>query len=264
MRSPAWMLVLLLAAGCGAASQSMTRSSVSQANMACTEAARVARGALLRIGYTPQSTTAPQPGAPGVVVATAASGYDRAEQAPARLYTATVTITCSNAGADFDAVTDQPLPGSIGFKGDFARAIEAVAARRVTRPALKERPATGMVITIEPLRSGEAQREVGAALPGVTTVRMRIENRTERTYGFAGERVQMVSQEGARVDPLDAAATAEQIGAAAAAKRIADGLLAPKASLSGFLYFPASAYRRATVVLIDTATEEEEGFRVEF
>lgn len=245
-----------LLAGCAA---SATRSTVSQAAMPCTEAARVAQGALLRIGYVPQSTVVPQPGAPGRVVGTKPSGIDYETYQPTGHYTTTVTITCSNAGADFDAVTDEPLPGSLTFKSDFAQALATVTARKINRPALKERPATGMVITIEPLRRGES----GSGLSGVTTVRMKLENKTDRTYTFAAERVELVTQEGGRTQPLDDAALSK-LSSAAAAQRIADGTLAPNTSLSGFLYFPASAYQRATVVLIDRATDEEEGFRVEF
>ena len=272
-RSAAWLLLAgLVGAGCSATapggfSQSLTRSRVTNAGMPCTEAARVAQGALYRIGYVPEATTAPQPGTPGVVVGKRAAGYDIASNQASHYYTTTVTVTCSNAGADFDAITDEPLPGALSFKTDFAKAVEIVASRRVQRPALAERPATGMVISIEPLRGGEARGALGVDLPGVTAVRMKIENRTDRTYRFAAERVQLVTQEGGRVEPLDTAQTTKQVGAAAgaaSAKRISDGVLAPKASLSGFLYFPSSAYQRATVVLIDQETEEEEGFRVEF
>ncbi|MEO8604719.1 MAG: hypothetical protein ABI629_19275 [bacterium] len=266
------LLAASLACGCSATapggfSQSLTRSRVSQAGMPCTEAARVAQGALLRVGYVPEATTVPQPGTPGVVVSKRAAGYDIASNQASHYYTTTVTLTCSNSGADFDAITDEPLPGSLSFKTDFAKAIETVAGRRIQRPALAERPATGMVIAIEPLRGGEARSGLGVELPGVTTVRMKLENRTERTYIFSGDGVQMVTQQGDRVGPLDAAQTAKQVGAAAgtaASQRIADGVLAPKAVLSGFLYFPSSAYQRATVMLIDQETEEEEGFRVEF
>ncbi|MDX2170858.1 MAG: hypothetical protein SF182_27570 [Deltaproteobacteria bacterium] len=250
------LLLAALLAGCAAAGR--TRSNVSQSAMPCTEAARVAQGALLRIGYVPQSTVVPQPGAPGTVIGTKPSGVDYATYQPTGYYTTTVTITCSNAGADFAAETDEPIPGSLSFKSDFAAAVETVATRRVNRPAIKERPATGMVITIEPLRRSE-----GGTVTGTTTVRVKLENKTDRTYAFAGERVEMVTQEGGRTAPLDDAALAK-LSSSAAADRIADGTLAPGASLSGMLYFPASAYQRATVVLIDTDTEEEEGFRVEF
>lgn len=253
-RATPWLAALL--AGCAAAAA--TRSNVSQAAMPCTEAARVAQGALLRIGYVPQSTVVPKPGAPGQVIGTKPSGIDYATYQPTGHYTTTVTITCSNAGADFAAVTDEPIPGSLSFKSDFAAAIETVAARRINRPAIKERPATGMVISVEPLRRGE-----GGSVSGTTTVRVKLHNKTDRTYAFTGERVELVTQEGGRTAPLDAAELAK-LSNNALAQRIPDGTLAPGASLDGFLFFPASAYQRATVVLIDTETEEEEGFRVEF
>ena len=47
-------------------------------------------------------------------------------------------------------------------------------------------------------------------------------------------------------------------------KIIADGGVEPNATMSGFLYFPASAYRRAKLVLIERESEEAEGFAVEF
>ena len=99
-------------------------------------------------------------------------------------------------------------------------------------------------MAVEALRSSDARSGRGFDLPadGVTRVRLTIDNRTDRTYAFAGTRVRLESQEGARAKPLTDAETV----------------------IKGFLYFPASAYRRATVVLIDQETEEEEGFSVEF
>ena len=266
------LLIATVGAACSATapggfSQSLTRSHAAQASMPCSEAARVAQGALYRVGYVPDSTTPPQPGTPGTVIGKRAAGYDYGSNAATHAYTTTVTVTCSNAGADFDAVTDEPLPGSLSFKTDFAKAIETVATRRVQRPALADRPATGMVITVEPLRGGEARDQVGADLPGITTVRVTLENRTDRTYAFAADGVHLVTQEGEKVASLSAAEIAKRAGAAAsgaAGKEISNGPLAPRATLSGFLFFPASAYQRATVVLTDQATDEEEGFRVDF
>jgi hypothetical protein len=263
------IVALSLAAACTASSH-LTSSRATIKGMPCSEAARVARGALLRLGYDGDVVTAAQPGAPGKVVAHKAGGYDYVTNAASRQYTATVTVTCSNAGATLDAVTDEPLPGSLTFKGDFSRAVDAVAARRITRPQLASRPATGMVITIEPLRGGESRSALGVDLPadGVTPVRLTIDNRTDRTYAFATSRVRLESQEGERTSAL----TSDQIGARAGAEglqaarqhAIADAVIAPHAVITGFLYAPAAAYRRATVVLIDQESEEEEGFSVEF
>jgi hypothetical protein len=262
-------LALLFLAGC-AASAGLTSSRATIKGMPCSEAARVARGALLRLGYDGDVVTAANPGTPGKVVGYKAGGYDYVTNAATKTYTATVTLTCSNAGATLDAVTDEPLPGSLTFKGDFANMADAVAARRIQRPQLASRPPTGMVITIEPLRGSEARSALGVDLPadGITPVRLTIDNRTDRTYAFAARRVRLESQEGERTAPLTAAEVGKRAGdagqQAASEHAIADAVIAPHAVIKGFLYAPASAYRRATVVLIDQETEEEEGFSVEF
>src|SRR5207253_1878973 len=162
-----------------------------------------------------------------------------------------------------DAVTDEPLPGSLTFKGDFASTVDAVAARRIQRPQLASRPETGMVIAIEPLRGGDARSALGVDLPdaGVTPVRLTIDNRTERTYAFAPLQVRLESQEGQPTAPLTSAEVGKRAGAAAeqaaSEHAIADAVIAPHGVVTGFLYVPVSAYRRATVVLIDQETEEE-------
>ena len=260
---------LLILAGCSAGA-GFTSSRASMPGMPCSEAARVARGALLRLGYESEVVATPQAGAPGKVVGHKAGGYDYVTNAATRTYTATVTITCSNSGATLEAVTDEPLPGSLTFKSDFANTANAVAARRIQRPRLASQPETGMVISVEPLRGGDAGREFGINLPadGVTPVRITVDNRTERTYAFSATRVRLENQEGGRVAPLTDAEIAARTGGHAQAaidqRRILDAVLAPKAVATGFLYFPAAAYRRATVVLIDQETEEDEGFSVEF
>jgi hypothetical protein len=261
--------LLLLVAGCSAG-VGLSHSRATMPGMPCTEAERVARAALLRLGFDGDVVAPAQPGTPGRVVGHKAGGYDYVTNAATRQYTATVEITCSNAGATLAATTDEPLPALLTFKADFANAADAAAARRVQRPRLASRPETGVVIGIEPLRGSAARSEFGVdlAAAGVTPVRLTIDNRTERTYVFATARVRLESQEGERAAPLADEEVTRRAGAGAgealAARRIADAVIGPRGTLSGFLYFPASAYRRATVVLIDQETEEEEGFSVQF
>lgn len=263
-------LALAALAGCTTAKgKSLTLTSASQPGMACSEAERVAKGALLRLNYSTDSVVSAEPGMPGTVVGHKNSGWATARPEAGDEYTATVTISCSNSGARFEAQTDEPFPGSLSFQRDFERMITAVAARRINRPRIAERPATGLVISVEPLRSSDASAEFGSDLPaqGITPVRIKIDNRTDRTYDFVADSVTLVTQEGARVEPYPdsrAGKLSADMQTTVNKKRIADGRLAPSAVLSGFLYFPASAYRRATLVLIDQETEEEEGFSVEF
>lgn len=261
-------LAALSACTTTAIGRSFTTSHASESGMPCSEADRVAKGALLRLGYSPETVAAPKPGAPGTVTGHKNSGWSSGTPEPGSESTATVTVTCSNRGAEFEAHTDEPLPGSLSFKTDFAAAVQKVAARRITRPQFKERPETGLVISVEPLRGGDASAEFGADLTaaGITPVRLKIDNRTDRTYAFAADGVQLVTQEGERVEPVgeDTAKLTGDLQTALRKKRIADARIAPQGVLSGFLYFPASAYRRATLVLIDQETEEEEGFSVDF
>jgi hypothetical protein len=247
----------------------LAHGSATQPGMPCSEAARVASGTLLRLGYSPDVVDPPKPSAPGKVVGHKNSGWSAATPEPGPQYTATVTVQCSNHGAEFDAVTDEPLPASLTFATDFRSTLEKVAARRVSRPRLGDEPETGLLIAVEPLRAADASAEFGNELnsAGITAVRLKIDNRTDRTYDFGADRVQLVTQEGERIDAL----AAERVGQVSASlqatmrkKQIGDGQILPKGVLSGFLYFPASAYRRATLVLIDQATEEDEGFSVEF
>jgi hypothetical protein len=265
----AGVIVALATLAACTAQHGFTSSRARQAGMPCSEAARVARGALVRLGYAAELVEAPKPGAPGKVVGHKNSGWSTALPEPGTEYTATVTITCSNQGAEFEALADEPIPAALTFKTDFAAAIQQVAERRIARPRLAERPEAGLVISVEPLRGSDASAEFGADLTasGITPVRLRIDNRSDRAYGFAGERVQLVTQEGERTEPLPderVAALTGSLQSTVRKKRIADGEIAPQAVVSGFLYFPVSAYSRATLVLIDQQTDEEEGFSVEF
>jgi hypothetical protein len=234
--------------------------------MPCTEAQRVAKGALFRLGYSPDEVVPPQVGAPGRVVGHRETGWALSDPQPGEQYTAIVTITCSNQGAEFTAQTDEPFPGSAKFRSEFPDAVRTLAAKRLTRPSIDKQPETGLLITVEPLRPGDASAEFGSDLSasGITPVRIKIDNRTDRTYDFATDGLRLVTQEGERVEPLPDEKLDIAQRTTLREKRIAAGRIAPQAALSGFLYFPASAYRRATLVLIDQETEEEEGFSVEF
>jgi len=127
-----------------------------------------------------------------------------------------------------------------------------------------------LIIEVEPQSSHQALAQFGVDLPavGITPVQVKLENKTQRAYGFEVEKVRLVSQEGTRVASLSLGEAAEKAGPGARAelekKLITNGDLAPGAKRVGFLYFPSSAYSRATVTLIDRESDETEGFSVEF
>ncbi len=242
----------------------------SQPGMPCSQATRVAREALIKMGYLIEKVEPAKPGVPGRVAGTKNAGWNASDPKAGTAYAAQITVTCSDRGADFEGRTDEGFLARMSFRQEFAKTIAALSERKVTRPRVDDRPETGLLISVEPLRGPDATAEFGVDVTasGVTPVRVRIDNKTERTYQFAGEGVRLVSQDGARSSALDpqqaAAKLPATVGKSLQDKLIGDGEIAPGATRAGFLYFPAAAYRRATLLLVDRATEESEGFRVEF
>jgi hypothetical protein len=261
------LLALPVLATC-AAQRGIAR--VAQPGITCTEATRVGRGALVRLGYTIDTVAEPSAAAPGKVIGRKTTGWSGHAPEAGTTYTAMVRIACSERGARFEAVTDESLIGRLDFPLSFAKAVEAVAATRVARPRIDDRPQHGVIIAVEPQRSPEALDAFGADLPaaGITPVRVQIANRTPRAYTFRAARVSLVTQDGTRRAGLPADEVAGRFDAAVQARvragALRDGTLAPGAELTGYLYVPAAAYRRASLVLLDQESEEPEGFSVEF
>ena len=78
-----WRAALLLAAGCSVGT-GLTQSRATLKGMPCSEGERVARAALLRLGYDGGVVTPAQPGSPGTVVGHKAGGYDYVTNAATR------------------------------------------------------------------------------------------------------------------------------------------------------------------------------------
>jgi hypothetical protein len=265
-----WLSILVLSvavAGCG-----LRRSTAhtSQPGMSCREATRVARGALLRLGYMIDRVEPAKPGAPGLVTGRKEMGWAPSSPEAGDVHTAEIRITCSDRGAEFEGVADVPFGSPLEFGSELPQTIAKLAEQRTERPRLEGHPEGGMVIEVVPLRGVQARSELGIdpTPSGVTPVRLRLENRTERSYVFERSKVTLVSQDGARSQalPVDrvAATFGDSVGKTLCDRLIAEGEVAPHQTLSGFLYFPAAAYQRATLLLTDQSSDEPEGFSVEF
>lgn len=267
---PLLLASVLVSAGCGARQGTLSTVNASQPGMPCREATRVARGALLRLGYMIEKVELAQPGVTGLVTGRKQAGWMPSSPEAGDSYAAEIRITCSDQGSEFEAVSEAPFGERLEFRKKLPEAIAKIAERRTARPRLKEKAEVGMVIEVEPLRRLRATDELGIdpTVSGVTPVRLRLENRTERAYLFERSKVTLVSQDGNRAQPLSpqqvAAKFRDSIAQTMSDRLIAEGEVAPRGVLTGFLYFPAAAYRRATLLLIDSASEEVEGFSVEF
>jgi hypothetical protein len=261
------VLAALFLSACAARQEGAAPSSVraSQPGMPCAPAVRVARAALLRLGYTVVSAEGASAGHPGKVVARKSTGWSGPDPQAGEQYTATVIVSCSDSGSELEASTDEPWLGGVRFRSDFPRTVDELAERRPARPST-DAPASGLVVSVEPLRSSEAVSEFGVDLPaaGISAVRLRIDNRTERTYVFRSSAVRLTSEAGTSAEPLGTDEVAPALTEQLAAKRIADGDIGPGQTLSGFLFFRASAYKRASVGLTDRETDETEGLSIEF
>jgi len=248
---------------------------VSEPMLTCNQATRAAREALVRMGYSVDSVVAAKPGVPGKVIGKVDSAWTYANSESSDIHRVAVTIQCSDRGSDFEAVTDEGFTTQLTFGQRFTKALRENVDRKVIQPRLSDEPAPGLDLRMEPLRSGASQSALGIDLPssGVTPVKVTIANRSPRRYLFNQSKVRLVTEEGTRQTPLSPAAAAQRVVTSGDAsktaerlrkKMIADGEIAPGGSLSGYLYFSAAAYRRARVILTDVASDEPEGFSVEF
>lgn len=300
------LLALLVCTGCGCATRT---ARVSEPTLTCAQATDAARAAVLRLGYTVTRMDPAQPGQPGTVVGQRESavsagtllqyGYkavrgqeppmgasggivvesepnagERSAEAEA-YYMITVTVTCTDAGADFAAVSDEVGFTQLDFPNRFTAALRYWLDTKPVAPRLHDKEEEGLVVTVEPQRGREATSAFGADLPalGISPVKIRLDNRTPRRYAFRTADVALVTVEGTRQPPLSPEEVAARLGsrasAAPAAERIRalalqDAELGPGMSHSGYLFLPAAAYQRVRLTVLDVETQEEEGVSAEF
>src|SRR5262249_48605897 len=122
---------------------------------------------------------------------------------------------------------------------------------------------------------------VDLAAGGVLPVLVTVNNVTTHTYTLDPNDIVLLQSDGTRVPPLALRDAARQgAGAQPAARdhrlplaavtqelevhRFTATTVPPKQHVSGYLYYPVRDYTKGRVVLEDAATEESEGFVVEF
>lgn len=247
-----------------------TIGSVTEAGMTCAQATGVARRALLKLGYTIESVEPAKSGVPGKVVGLRNTGWTPRIAEEGDIFRTEITVRCSDSGSTFDGTTTEGFSRRLGLRRDYAPAIAAVIQQPVRAPRVRQEPEQGLIIVVEAQRSREANAVFGVDLPasGITPVQVKIDNRTDRTYAFTRERVKLVTQDGRHAPPLTTKELSARLGASLPAqlesKLISETEVGPGAQHSGFMYFPAAAYRRASIILLDRENDEPEGFNVEF
>jgi len=259
MRMRTWVIVgvlvsaLLLSGGCVGRYIRMEEK-----GLTCVDAGSIAIAAVRRMGYTITETSKAALGAPGVIVAERMVGTSKQGLL--------VQVFCTVQGTEVEAKSDQGGLTQLDFSNEFRRSFDAAAANQAPPRA----PAAhGVDVLMTPERGvNTAALGVDVIHIGVLAVAVRITNHTDGTYGFRPADVCLQTGEGDRVTPLGVNDVAAQLDADAAKvvhdKALTGRDIAPNETLAGFLFFPFKPYTRARVELTDRATDETEGFAIEF
>ena len=204
----------------------------------------------------------------------------------------TVAVTCNGTSVDVDASEDGKWLGQLEFKRGFylaftgivqAAEITDAAAREAALHPAQDRKGPGLRVRLEPVPGLAAKLDfdVDLAAANVLPVRVTIANGTSRTYRFDPTDIVLMQQDGTRVRPLsvdDAAqrvvtaprpadAAAPDAGAVTQQLRgraLSGDSVAANQTIKGYVFFPLGQYAKGRVSLEDQATEESEGFVVEF
>jgi hypothetical protein len=160
--------------------------------------------------------------------------------------------------------------------------LDAEARAAALRPP-QERKGGGLRVLLEPVRGMAAKLDfnVDLAAADVLPVRVTVINSTTRTYRFDPTDIALVQPDSTRVHPLSVDEAVQRIATAprpaesappdrsALLSLLRGGALAGNAvtanqTVKGYLFFPLGQYVKGRVSLEDEATEETEGFVVEF
>lgn len=247
-----WLLLLaILMSGCPAPRQ----FSVERPGLECDRATRVARRALMELGYT-ITDLVPAGDRPGAIsgVKTLPDGTKT---------TGRVRIQCGPQGA-----VVQPVEDSIVPTYDFSRGFDYSFRALVQMPDVDvPRAARGLEVLVHPLDPHEALLDLGGVPvnPSALAVRVTVRNNTDRAVSLDPARLTLAPAGGVSVVPLAGPALAAALAPGAAGDRVrAEQMkgrrIAAHTTATGYLVYPAGTYREAQVSIEDVETEESEGF----
>ncbi len=225
--------------------------------LTCSEAFQIAIAAVRRLNYTVDTATRPTPGSPGVIAATHTQGAARQGLM--------VQIFCTTLGASVEAKTENSGLADLNFPAEFRHSFETAAANRAP-----ERPAAenGLDVLVTPARGNVPELGVDVSSIGVLPVAVRVSNHSTRVYGFRVRDVVLNTEDGERTKPLGLTSVSAQLSPAHAEtlrqKALFDRDIPAGETMTGFLFFPFKAYASARVVLVDRASDEPEGFSIDF
>lgn len=259
--------------------------SVRRSNISCDEANRYALQSLRTLGYEVKEFRQAAVGREGLLRATKSGDNESTRSG-------TVSIRCEANEVVLKAAADELLKQDLTFTRGFYISFTNLADHGAESAAYQKKleggtTGGGAKFKIEPQLGLETKLDFGEDLAsaGVVAVKVTVENGSDRTYKLDPASIELrTASGGEKVLQLPpAAVTAALVKAAAAEasegvpqpdpqrveallleRALTGRTLRPGDHAEGFVYFPTGKYSRARATLVDTETEEDEGFLVEF
>jgi hypothetical protein len=270
-----------LLAGCPSAQQQY----VVRRDISCDAANRYAFDSMRTLGYSVGEFRLARVGTPGMIKASKPVEGGGAEHV-------TVDIRCEPNGIEaFGAKDESFLKEDVTFSRGFFLAFTGLADHSAETAAWQEQRSGGTTgggvkFDIQPQIGLETKLDFGENLAGagILAVKVKVQNGSDRTYRLDPAAIELRTPNDDSVAqlPLERAAAALAKTSTAEAgegapppdparmrsllrgRALTARTLRPGEQAEGFVYFPTGTYTRARATLVDTATDEEEGFLVEF
>jgi hypothetical protein len=276
-RRLALVALAVLVTGCPSVQQQYV---VRRANLSCDDANRYAFDSMRSLGYSVGQFRLARVGEPGTIKATRGGDH------------VTVDIRCEPNGVEaFGAKDESLLKEDVTFSRGFFLAFTGLADHGPENAAQKEREtggttAGGAKFKLQPQIGLETKLDFGEdlAAAGVLAVKVTVQNGSSQTYKLDPDAIELrnaaddsVKQIAlpqaaaalARVSAADAGAGAPppdpgRMDALLRTRALTGRTLRPGEQAEGFIYFPTGTYTSGRATLLDIATDESEGFLVEF
>lgn len=280
-RQIAFLALAALLAGC----QSVQQQYVVRRNIPCDDANRYAFDSMKSLGYSVGQFRLAKVGAPGLIKATRSAERGGTESV-------TVDIRCDANGVEaFGAKDETLLKQDMTFSRGFFLAFTGLADHGVENAAWKEQETGGTAsggakFEMHPQIGLETKLDFGEdlAAAGILAVKVKVQNGSNITYRLDATKIELRNAADDSVPQLPLAQAASTLARTSAAdagegapppdparmeallreRALASRTLRPGEQVEGFVYFPTGTYTRGRATLVDTATDESEGFLVEF
>jgi len=278
----ALLALAVIAAACTSAQQQYVAR---RPNLSCDDANRYAFSSVRSLGYSVGRFQLAQRGTPGLIKASKPGERGGEEHA-------TVDIKCDATGVEvFGAKDESLLKQDVTFSRGFFLAFTGLVDHGAEMVAWHEQETGGTTgggvkFKIQPQVGLETKLDFGENLAGanILAVKVTVQNGSNITYKLDPAAIELRNTADDSVHQIaipEAAAALARVSVAESgegapppdparmenllrSRQLAARTLRPGDQAEGFIYFPTGTYTRARATLVDTATDESEGFLVEF